>query len=238
MRFLKYVRRTLHRTRKRINRVVGPYRFRKGMASSGPKKIVIGSSGWFDFGWIPTEQQFLDLTKPADWQRLFRPDSLDAMLAEHVWEHLTLSDAESAAKTCFTYLKPGGYLRVAVPDGNHPDPTYLEWVRVGGAWSGQVTNDHKVLYDHKTLVQLFENAGFRVELYEYFDEAGTFHYREWDPQQGKIRRSKRFDKLNKNGSLAYTSIIIDAIKPKAGVPYGSPSSLPMSDSQGKIEASR
>jgi predicted SAM-dependent methyltransferase len=218
MRILKYARYIAHRSRKAINRHVGPYRFRKAMTSSGPRRIVIGSSGWFDFDWIPTEQHFLDLTKPAEWDRYFPPNSLDAMLAEHVWEHLTPADAETAARTCFTYLKPGAYLRVAVPDGHHPSPTYYEWVRVGGAWSGQLTNDHKVLYTYKTLVALFEKVGFRAELYEYFDEAGVFHYKDWDPKQGKIRRSKRFDKLNRDGSLTFTSIILDAFKPKAGIP--------------------
>jgi predicted SAM-dependent methyltransferase len=218
MRIVGPTRRFVNKIRKAINRRVGPRRFRKAMASSGPRRIVIGSSGWFDFGWIPTEQHFLDLTKPADWARHFPPNSLDAMLAEHVWEHLTADEAHSAVKTCFTYLKPGGYLRIAVPDGHHPSPTYLEWVRVGGAWGGQLNNDHKVLYTYKTLVALFENAGFRVELYEYFDEAGAFHYREWDPRQGKIRRSKRFDKLNRDGSLTYTSIVLDAFKPQEGIP--------------------
>jgi predicted SAM-dependent methyltransferase len=218
MRILRYARSIAHRVRKAINRRIGPYRFRKGMASSGPKRLVIGSSGWFDFGWIPTEQAFLDLTKPAQWERAFAPNSLDAMLAEHVWEHLMPDDALTAAKTCFTYLKPGGYLRIAVPDGHHPSPTYREWVRVGGAWSGQLTNDHKVLYTYDTLAGLFQAAGFRVELYEYFDEAGVFHYRDWDPQQGKIRRSKRFDKLNRDGSLTYTSIVLDAFKPQDSIP--------------------
>lgn len=218
MRILRYARSIAHRVRKAINRRVGPYRFRKAMASSGPRKIVIGSSGWFDFGWIPTEQHFLDLTQTAQWDRHFQPNSLDAMLAEHVWEHLTPDEARTAAETCFTYLKPGGYLRIAVPDGHHPSPTYLEWVRVGGAWSGQLTNDHKVLYTYETLVALFEGAGFRVELYEYFDEAGAFHYRDWDPRKGKIRRSKRFDKLNRDGSLTYTSIVLDAIKPLEDIP--------------------
>lgn len=218
MRILRFARSIAHRVRKVINHRIGPYRFRKGMASSGPKRLVIGSSGWFDFGWIPTEQSFLDLTKPAQWERSFLPNSLDAMLAEHVWEHLTPDEASIAARTCFTYLKPDGYLRIAVPDGHHPSPTYLEWVRVGGAWSGQLTNDHKVLYTYKTLVALFEGAGFRVELYEYFDEAGAFHYRDWDPQQGMIRRSKRFDKLNKGGTLTYTSIVLDAFKPREGMP--------------------
>jgi predicted SAM-dependent methyltransferase len=76
---------------------------------------------------------------------------------------------------------------------------------------GQRDNDHKVLYTHETLVKLFESAGFRVELLEYFDAAGTFHSRPWDVAQGKIRRSERFYKRKYN--VSDLSIIIDAFKP-------------------------
>ncbi len=37
-------------------------------------------------------------------------------MAEHVWEHLSLSDAHVAARNCQRYLRPGGRLRLAVPD--------------------------------------------------------------------------------------------------------------------------
>jgi len=50
---------------------------------------------------------------------------LDAILAEHVWEHLTKEEALIAALTCYRYIKNGGYLRVAVPDGPHPNPQTL-----------------------------------------------------------------------------------------------------------------
>lgn len=41
---------------------------------------------------------------------------VDAFLAEHVWEHLSLEDAHRAARNCHEYLHPGGRLRLAVPD--------------------------------------------------------------------------------------------------------------------------
>jgi predicted SAM-dependent methyltransferase len=56
------------------------------------------------------------------WKFFFQESSLDAILAEHVWEHLSLNEASIAAKNCFKYLKHGGYVRVAVPDGYHPSP--------------------------------------------------------------------------------------------------------------------
>lgn len=40
----------------------------------------------------------------------------DAFLAEHVWEHLSLEDAHRATRNCYRFLRPGGRLRLAVPD--------------------------------------------------------------------------------------------------------------------------
>src|SRR5688572_7886242 len=182
--------------RKAYDRRFGAERFRRALAPYPHPKIVIGAGSKPERGWVTSQIEFLNLLQPADWERFFQPGSIEAMLAEHVWEHLTPEEGLAAARTCFKYLRPGGYLRVAVPDGLHPDPIYLGWVKVGGASPMQVANDHKVLYTYNSLKQLFESAGFRVRLYEYFDAAGTFHFHEWDERAGKVWRSKRFDPRN------------------------------------------
>jgi len=100
-----------------------------------------------------------------------------------------------------------------VPDGLHPDRTYRERVKVGGASPGKEANDHRVLYTYRTWRELLERSGFRVMPYEYLDEAGTFHYWEWDDQAGRVRRAKRFDPRNTRGrTVTFTSIIRDAVK--------------------------
>ena len=71
---------------------------------------------------------------------------MDAILAEHVWEHLDCFAAIVAAQNCFKYLKPGGYIRVAVPDGWHPDKDYIDYVKPGGWGAG--SDDHHVLYTY------------------------------------------------------------------------------------------
>src|ERR1700722_3066492 len=154
--------------------------------SSPPLRIVVGAGGLYDLGWIPTDVDVLDILDDAHWRRLFRENSIDAILAEHVWEHLTAEQGLRAARNCNRFLRPGGYLRAAVPDGFHPDPTYLERVRPGGSGAG--AQDHKLLYNHETFRQLFESAGFQVEPLEYFDSAGQFHAANWDPALGKIDR--------------------------------------------------
>jgi predicted SAM-dependent methyltransferase len=206
------VRRTRRKLRGALTRRLGPDRFRRALHEAPTKRLVIGASWKFDPGWIPTEQSFLDLTRPEQWAEFMAPDTIDAMLAEHVWEHLTPADGLTGARTCYRYLKPGGYLRLAVPDGYNPDPVYHGWVKVGGEGQGQRGNDHKVLYTYRTITDLLEQAGFTVRLYEYFSEAGEFQYTEWDRAQGTIRRSLRYDPRNKHG-LVFTSIVLDAVKP-------------------------
>lgn len=175
------------------------------------KKIIVGAGGTQYEGWLSTDEKILNLLFDEDWASLFRPDSLDAILAEHVWEHLTPKQAVIAAYNCFKYLKPGGYLRVAVPDGLHPSEDYINWVMPKG--TGHGSDDHKVLYTHETISSLFSPIGFTVSLLEYFDQSGVFHEYTWDSVDGMVRRSKHFDSRNTDGALRYTSIILDAIKP-------------------------
>lgn len=189
----------------------GQRRALRSLSEAKARKLIIGSSGTSFEGWTATDREVVDLLRESTWVTYFDRDSIDAILAEHVWEHLTAGEAIQAAATCFRFLKPGGYLRVAVPDGFHPDSSYIESVRPGG--SGPGADDHKLLYTHATLEELLLQVGFEVRLYEYFDAQGQFHSRDWDPAQGMVQRSKRFDARNSGGRLAYTSIIVDAFKP-------------------------
>jgi predicted SAM-dependent methyltransferase len=178
---------------------------------SKPCRLILGAGYSPVPGWIATDIEWLNLLREEDWSRYFAPNSVTAMLAEHVWEHLTPEEGARAAGLCLRYLVPGGYLRIAVPDGLHPDPKYIEYVRPGGTGAG--ADDHKILYDYRTMTQMLVGAGFEVDLLEYFDEEHQFHAVDWDPATGMIHRSKRFDERNRGGALAYTSLIVDARKP-------------------------
>ncbi|GIN71893.1 hypothetical protein J14TS2_23680 [Bacillus sp. J14TS2] len=178
-------------------------------------KVVIGA-GEYDNNstWLQTQETELNLLKKADWEGKFTRNSLEAVLAEHVWEHLTYEEGVKAARTCFEFLKPGGYVRCAVPDGFFPNEDYQLSVQVGGPGpKDHPAASHKIVHNYKTITSMFEEAGFNVFLLEYCDERGKFHYNDWDEDQGFIYRSKRFDHRNKNGELGFVSLIVDAIKP-------------------------
>jgi predicted SAM-dependent methyltransferase len=175
-----------------------------------PLKIVVGAGGIFEEGWVETDIHTLNLLEIKDWENLFKKKKIDIILAEHVWEHLTVSDGKLALSNCYKFLKNGGHIRIAVPDGFNPNPGYIDYVKPGGNGAG--ADDHKILYDYKLLKSCLEESGFRVNLLEYFDEEGKFHFNEWDTNEGMIRRSKRFDERNKNGFLNYTSLIMDGVK--------------------------
>ena len=175
-----------------------------------PLRAILGSGPVGQKGWLSTDVTHLNVVSNKDWKKYFDVNSIEALLAEHVWEHLDEAEGTEAAKNCFTYLKPGGYLRIAVPDGFHPSKNYIDMVKPMG--NGVGSDDHKMLFNHVTLATMLESAGFVVELLEYYDKNGVFHKKDWDPKTGLIRRSVRFDDRNMNTDLNYTSLIVDAWK--------------------------
>ncbi len=180
---------------------------------AGPLRIVVGAGTYDRPGWILTQQEDLDLLQRVDWEDSFGDRKLAAILAEHVWEHLTPEEGRQAARICHGFLAPGGYVRCAVPDGLFPDAAYQSLARVGGPGpADHPAAGHKVLYTHRTLPLLFEEAGFVVQALEYCDEQGRFHFTEWAPEDGFIYRSLRFDHRNRDGGPGFTSLILDAMK--------------------------
>lgn len=174
-------------------------------------RLVIGAGGKTYTGeWIATERHEIDLLRPDTWDTFLQGQTVEAIVCEAVWEHLTMAQGLLAARVCYRYLQPGGYIRAAVPDGLHPDTGYIDWVRPGGTGAG--ASDHKVLYTYSTFRHVFTQAGFQVKLLEHWDENGTFQWRHWNIEDGFIERSLRFDPRNQDGKPHYTSIILDAFK--------------------------
>ena len=177
-------------------------------------KIVLGAGATQYDGWISTQQKQLDLLKPETFEAFFQGELAEAMLAEHLFEHLTLAEGMLAAQTLYRYLQPGGWIRAAVPDRYFRNADYQRLVQIGGPGpQDHPAASHKIVYDYKQFCAVFVQAGFEVSLLEYCDERGDFHYRYANGADGYIGRSYRNDTRNACNHLGMVSIVLDAFKP-------------------------
>ncbi|MBO0719223.1 MAG: hypothetical protein J2P41_00240 [Blastocatellia bacterium] len=184
-----------------------------GQTNVKPLKVIVGAGGDQQEGFISLDQYQLDITDLGQWASLFYPNSIDVILAEHVFEHLTPEGSFNAARNFFFYLKSGGYARICVPDGLHPDQKYQAWVAPGTGWSG---DSHKQLFDYQSLSRLLWTVGFTVYLREYWDENGELHSSLWDEHGGRIKRCSRSMHsaiISMFVGADYTSLLVDAVRP-------------------------
>lgn len=176
-------------------------------ASGKPLKVIIGAGDTRYEGWIATDIPAFHVLKHAHWALLFQPASINRMLAEHVFEHLTVEELRQFLRLARLYMTKSGRIRLAVPDGNHPDADYIEHVRPGGI--GEGAEDHKALYTSETIANVLRECGYEFQLLEYFDASGEFHREYWHADDGFIGRSAAQDERNVGGKLLYTSLIVD-----------------------------
>ncbi len=188
---------------------------RRQIESCDRIRLAIGSESHCSEGWIPAESDQIDLVNPGNWSSFFQKSSVDAILAEHIWEQLSEQDSKKAALNCFQFLRPGGHLRVAVPDGFHPAQRRQGLRRGCGSEIGSGTRGR--LYNHDSFAEVFFAVGFQVQMIEFFDQKGVFHSNHWDVSKGLVKRSLLFDERNIAQPFAYTSLVLDAVKPDAAV---------------------
>lgn len=197
-------------------------------------RVIVGAGPHKREGWLATDIAQLNIAEEASWQRLFDPGSVDRLLAEHVLEHLSLRELHAALNNIYRYLKPGGQIRLAVPDAFHPSRYYYNLVKPGG-W--ETPYEHMLFLEHELLTRIGQEAGFEVHLLEYFDESGIFHSTDYSSEDGVIQRCARnntgFDTKDAevmtkfhasipehlrqqffDRRMSYTSLIADLIKPQ------------------------
>mmetsp|Transcript_22443 Transcript_22443/g.57137 ORF Transcript_22443/g.57137 Transcript_22443/m.57137 type:complete len:271 (-) Transcript_22443:123-935(-) len=188
--------------------------------SKGLLRVVLGASGNVPRGWLGTDYPAVNFLNHSGLGLRFRPDSVHAFLAEHVFEHFTPSQAVLALQAVSCLLVSGGYLRVAVPDAIHPNPLFrkMAW----GGWAQRTQPKwgypgHQTAWTHRTLAAAASLAGLQAKPLEFWDEQGQFHQFPWRPEDGNISRSADHDWRNVRRQAhlhRYTSLIMDLVKPR------------------------
>jgi predicted SAM-dependent methyltransferase len=171
-------------------------------------KLVIGAGSTRFEGWLSTDLPIFNALYASHWWFVFPRYSVDRILAEHVIEHWTEEQFRKFLKIARQFLSKEAFFRLAVPDGFHPYPEYIDWVRPRGIGPG--ADDHNVLYNHVLITKILYEEQYDYRLLEYFDSSGQFHCSSWDVQDGFIERSYSYDPRNNTRPLNYTSLILDA----------------------------
>jgi predicted SAM-dependent methyltransferase len=98
---------------------------------------------------------------------MFRDESVDLIYVSHCLEHLDIEEVSRALKEWARVLKPGGMLRIAVPDLESILRVYeaagrrisaIQYVLMGG--QDYPFNFHKAVFDQAHLTHLMTDAGF------------------------------------------------------------------------------
>jgi len=221
MNAIKYIIPTVLRYKLRILEKVIKYSWRRFIIQlpillNRPIKVIVGAALTYQKGWYSTNQQWLDISNPGDWNSVFKGKQLITnILAEHVLEHLSDKDLKSALSLIYLHMKKNGILRIAVPDGYNLNSLYLRNVGINGV--GPDAEDHKQLFNYDSLKKILMRSGFKVSLVEGYRVNGKLTLNSSNGINGLVRRS-RHNKENMKNEFKWsypdenTSLIVDAIK--------------------------
>lgn len=190
-------------------------KIRLPVAANKNIKIIVGAAETYQKGWFSTNEQWLDITKETDWKNVFQGKPLlTHVVAEHVFEHLTPQQAADALQHIHRHLRPGGRVRIAVPDGYNPDEDYIRHVGIAGI--GDDAADHKQLLNVDTLSNLLQESGFETVHVEGYNKDGQLVQNAYDISEGFIMRSRTNPSIAQDSPWSFpdsnTSLIVDGIK--------------------------
>ncbi len=178
--------------------------------------LILGAALTKQKGWFSTNEEWFNIVQKTHWERLFNSKKrVKRVLAEHVFEHLTLDEMRKALNLIYKNMVYGGSLRIAVPDGNNPNQEYRNHCGINGI--GADASDHKQFITFELLSHEVEKIGFKFNLKEGYMQNNKLISEKINSELGTVMRSRR----NKNNiefkegwsfQDANTSLIIDCFK--------------------------
>jgi predicted SAM-dependent methyltransferase len=150
------------------------------------KKVNLGSFlDCFYYGWENID--ILDLSGFAKAQAYifkqhdvtkglpYKDSEVDIVFSSHLLEHLTREEGAKLLQECYRVMKPGGIIRLSIPDTKMITQKYLDgkisdyrYVNTGvekciddaDAYYNLLLANHKTIYDKDSLMKLLERTGF------------------------------------------------------------------------------
>lgn len=139
------------------------------------RKIQFGCGGNKLEGWENYDAE-VNIARPLP----FSGAAIDFVFAEHVIEHVTHREAWNFLAECYRILKPGGVLRIAIPDveriWSHFTPEYGAAVKSGctrhdAVLAAVFNHGHQAAWTEGLLVTAMESVGFTIESFPPFGES-------------------------------------------------------------------
>ena len=178
--------------------------------------LILGAALTKQKGWFSTNEEWFDIVQESHWDNLFNSKKrVKKVIAEHVFEHLTLDEMRSALNLIYKYMVNGGSLRIAVPDGNNPNKEYRNHCGINGI--GADASDHKQFLTFELLSKEIQKIGFKFILKEGYLQNKELITEKLNIELGIIMRSRsnKNNMKSKEGWIfpdSNTSLIIDCFK--------------------------
>ena len=127
-----------------------------------PIRLMIGCGRSAPEGWLGIDAK---MGKDAAWLD-FADDSVDEVHASHILEHFPHGQVEGVLREWVRVLKPGGRIRIAVPDFELIAQAYLAGKDIpaqGYVMGGQIDEHdfHKAIFDYEVLWDVMRTVGLR-----------------------------------------------------------------------------
>jgi predicted SAM-dependent methyltransferase len=187
----------------------------ESVASPLPLKLHLGCGGKYIAGFFHVDAlnyPHVDHQGPVDRLAFLHDNTVELVYASHVLEHFGRHELDNVLREWYRILKPGGVLRLAVPDFRACARLYLDGRLANGLndimgliIGGQRDSHdfHHIIFDQETLQTHLQGAGF--SRFQLWDWRNTEHSHIDDYSQAYL---PHMDKVN--GTLV--SLNIEAIK--------------------------